>query len=133
VPFIFPYGGWGSGAARCLGNRVTGYHSISSVTFRFSYRSGSSLQASVVIVGANTLVASADISSLLPLSGSSSVTATFSTPAVLDPQGIYYVVACATGGGDGQYNLMATDGPAAAAFCYSSFETCVSSEPNWGW
>ncbi|ELR19024.1 uncharacterized protein ACA1_235420 [Acanthamoeba castellanii str. Neff] len=37
---VYGYGGWSADAARCLGNKVTGYHSISSVTFFFSHSNG---------------------------------------------------------------------------------------------
>lgn len=57
---VYGYGGWSADAARCLGNKVTGYHSISSVTFFFSHSNGWSLQAYAVIIGGGSLIASAE-------------------------------------------------------------------------
>jgi hypothetical protein len=105
-------------------------HSISSVTYHLSHRSGSSLQASAVIIGGNDLLASVDISSLLPTSGYASVQATFANPAQLDPAATYFVAFCATGESDGQYNLPHLG--EVTGFCYGSFSGCVSNESKLG-
>jgi hypothetical protein len=132
-PATYAYGPWGYGGSRCMGNQITGFYSISSVTYYLNHRSGSSLQVSAVIIGGGNVIASVDVSSLLPTSGSfGPVQATFASPAALDPSASYFVAFCATGEGDGQYNMWMDFVGEVTSFCYSSFADCVSSAGNWG-
>jgi hypothetical protein len=119
-----------------MGNKVTGYSTIQSVTYHLAQnRPGSSLQAAAIIRafdGNDGFVASVNITSLLPSSGASAVKATFVNPPQLDPRAIYLVAFCTTGAGDGQFNLYMGSGVSAGVFCFSDYAGCTSSASPWG-
>jgi hypothetical protein len=129
---------WGADQLpNCYGSGVTGLPQVRSFTFWlktcYSY-SGTPTTAMGNIIDDNVMVASVNITNLLPTdSATHTMTADFGQMIKLNTSRTYTFTFCVTGGGNTRYSMEGS-GPDDANFRYCfAYEMCFSGPNNWNW